>query len=155
MPVEVEPSRTLFYRPDPIFPVVGGDEVAARIAHIRNLEVADELGNVAAHPVLVRRLVARFMDSGIDRASQVFEEGAVEPVVDIGNNEIPVRRDGGTHVNKPPRKPDILIYIVIVAATNLTLGRRSRRNIASAVRTCKRHCHISSVQVRAPYRAAN
>src|SRR6185312_293238 len=33
MPGEVEPHRALLLRPDAVFPVIGGDEIAARVAH--------------------------------------------------------------------------------------------------------------------------
>ena len=56
VPGEIEPGRALVARADAVFPVVGRDEIAAGIAHIRDLQVADQLGDVAAHAVLRRRV---------------------------------------------------------------------------------------------------
>ncbi|MBN9159678.1 MAG: DNRLRE domain-containing protein [Myxococcales bacterium] len=102
MPSEVEPRRALLHRTDAVLPIVGRNEIAARVADIRNLEVAHQLRHVAAHAVRVGGCVPGLVDARIDGAPQMLEKGAVKPVVDPGHNEIPVRRDRGTHCRQPP-----------------------------------------------------
>src|SRR6185437_5293239 len=97
MPGEVEAGRALVARADAVFPVVGRDEIAARIADVGNLEVAHELGDVAAHAVLVGGRMPRLVDAGVDGAAEMLEEGAVEPVVNIGNRVVAMRGDGDPH----------------------------------------------------------
>src|SRR5690606_31653981 len=81
VPGEGEARRTLFARSGAVFPSVGRNEIAAGIADIGNLEIAHELGDVPPHAVLVGGRMVRLVDAGIDRPSQMFEEGAVEPVI--------------------------------------------------------------------------
>ena len=66
-------------RADAVFPVVGRDEVAAGIADHRDIEVLDQLGDVAAHAVLVGGRVAGLVDAGVDGAAEMLEEGPIEP----------------------------------------------------------------------------
>ena len=89
-PGVVEPHRPLVARPDAVVPVVVGDEVAARIADERELQIADELEHVAAEPVVVGGRVAGLVDAAVDGAAEMLEEGAVDPVVDVADPEIPV-----------------------------------------------------------------
>ena len=85
VPGEVEPRRALLARPDPVLPVVGGHEIAAGIAHDRDLELADQVDDVAPHAVGVGGRVIRLVDAGVDRAAEVLEKRAVKPVVDRGD----------------------------------------------------------------------
>ena len=109
VPGEVEPRRPLFARADAVFPIIGGNEIAAGIAHDRNLEVAHELGDVAAHAVRVGGRMTGLVDAGVDRAAEMLEEGAVEPIVDLRDRVIPMGGDGRFHVSSLPR--DFAVYI--------------------------------------------
>src|SRR3974390_3581332 len=53
VPGEVKTCWALLARAYPILPVVGRNEIAARIAHDRNPEVPNQIKDVAAHPVCV------------------------------------------------------------------------------------------------------
>jgi hypothetical protein len=97
MPGKIEPGRALLARTDAILPIVGRDEVSARIADVRNLEIAHELDDVAAHAVLIGSGVAGLVDARIDRAAEMLEESAVQATIDLGNGEIAMRGDARPH----------------------------------------------------------
>ena len=99
VPGQIKSHRALLARPNAVFPVVGGDEIAAGIAHERHVEIAHELHDVAAHAVLVGGWMARFVDAGVDRAAEVFEERAIEAVIDAGDGVIAMGGDGRLHVS--------------------------------------------------------
>ena len=89
-PGEVEAHRPLVLRPDAVLPVVGGDEVAARIADRRDLQRLHQLQHVLAETVLVGLGMAGLVDPGVDRPAHVLDEGRVQAVVDRPDPEVPV-----------------------------------------------------------------
>ena len=101
VPGEVEPGRALLARADAVLPVVGRDEVAAGIAHDRDVEIPDQLRDVAPHPVLVGGRVVGLVDAGVDGAAEMLEEGAVDTIVDPGNRIVLVRRHRRLHCSPP------------------------------------------------------
>jgi hypothetical protein len=72
-------------RADPVFPVVGGHEVAAGIAADRRVERANQVEHVPRMPCASAVGWPGLVDAGIDRAAEMFEERAVEPLVDLGD----------------------------------------------------------------------
>ena len=100
-PGEVEPDGALVLRPDAVLPVVGGDEIAARVADRRDLQRLDEVEHVIAEAVLVGRRVARLVDAGVDRPAHVLDEGGIESVVDLADLEVAVQR-GSDFQSVPP-----------------------------------------------------
>ena len=97
VPGEVEPRRALFARADAVLPVVGGDEIAAGIAHDRDVQRAHELDDVAPHAVGVRGRVAGLVDAGVDRAPEMLEKRAIDPVVDRRDAVVAMRGDRRPH----------------------------------------------------------
>ena len=83
VPGEIEAGRPLVLGADAVFPVVGRDEVAAGIADHRDIEVLHQLGDVAAHAVLVGGGMIGLVDTGVDGAAEVLEERAVNPAIDL------------------------------------------------------------------------
>ena len=77
VPREVESGRPLLARADPVFPIVGRDEIAAGIANDRNLEFANEVDDVLAHPVGVGGFMIWLVDAGVDRPPKMLQKGAV------------------------------------------------------------------------------
>ena len=69
-PGEVEPARPLLHRPDAIFPIVAGDEVAAGIAHDGRRQLAHQRQHVAAEAVLIGGRMAGLEDAAIDAAAR-------------------------------------------------------------------------------------
>ena len=84
-------------RPDAVLPVVGGDEVAARVAHDGHAELARQLEHVAAEAVLVGGRMAGLVDPAVDGAAHVLDERAEQPLVHLGD------REGGVDHQARPR----------------------------------------------------
>jgi hypothetical protein len=82
VPGEIQACGSLFSRADSIFPVVGRHEVAAGVADKWDLEVTDQLGDIASHACAIRRFMVRFEDASVDSPTEVLQERAVEAVVD-------------------------------------------------------------------------
>ena len=102
VPGEIEPRRPLLARADAVLPIVGGDEIAAGIAHDRDLEVAHEFDDVPAHAVRVGGRMTGLVDAGVDRAAEMLEEGAVEAIVDLRDRVVPMGGDRRLHVSSLP-----------------------------------------------------
>jgi hypothetical protein len=100
-PGEVEPLRSLLLRPDAVFPVVSGHEVAARIPADRSVQRADEVDHVLAHALGIGGRVAGFIDSGVDRTPKMFQKGPIQPLVDVRDRIGAVRRDPSFHCIPP------------------------------------------------------
>jgi hypothetical protein len=101
VPGKIKPRGAVFPWTDAVFPVVGRNEIAARVAHEGHVQRADQVGDVAAHPVGIGGRVAGLKDAGIDRAAEMFEESRIQAVVDPRDGEIPVRRDLRFHAGLP------------------------------------------------------
>ena len=115
-PRKIETDGPLGARADAVFPIVGGDEVAARIADQRQVQVANEFQHVAAKAVVVGGLVAGLVDAAVDGAAEVLQECAVDAVVDRCNLEILVNRNPRLHALPPPPifgVSGLLIYILL------------------------------------------
>ena len=98
MPGEVEPRRAILARTDPVLPIVSGDEIAAGIAHDRNLQLPDQVDDVLPHAVSVGGLMIGFVDAGVDRSPEVLDKRAVQPVVDFCDPVVPIGGDRSAHV---------------------------------------------------------
>src|SRR5215475_9245005 len=94
-PGEIESARTLVDRPDTIFPVVAGDEIAARIPHDRGRELAHQCENICAIAFFIRRGMAWLVDAAIDAAAEVLDEGAEEPPVGHADGIVTIEFHGG------------------------------------------------------------
>ena len=101
VPGQVEPGRALLARADAVLPVVGRHEVAAGIADDRHVELAHEVDHVATHAVGVGGRMAGLVDAGVDGAAEVFEERAIEPVVDGRDGVVAMGGGGRFHVSSP------------------------------------------------------
>ena len=106
-PGEVEPDRAPLARADAVLPVVAGDEVAARIPHDGDAELAREREDVATEPVLVRGRMAGLVDARVDAAPEVLDERAEEAVVDARDSERRIDREPGPGhpLTAPERSP--------------------------------------------------
>ena len=90
-PREVQSFRALFNRADAVFPAEPRDEVSARIPHQGHAQLPYGLHDVGAETQFVGQRMARFIDTAINRPSQVLDKGAEQPSVDPGNLIIPVQ----------------------------------------------------------------
>src|SRR5690606_17233801 len=77
-PGEIHAARALFNGPNPFFPVVARDEIAARIAHDRWCQLPHQIENVAPEAVLVRRGMSGFKNAAIDASSEMLDESPEE-----------------------------------------------------------------------------
>jgi hypothetical protein len=73
-PCEVEAYRPAGERPDTIFPIVAGDEIAAGIAHNRGAELAHERDDVTAETARIRARVPGLEDPAIDAAAEMLSK---------------------------------------------------------------------------------
>ena len=119
VPREVESGRPLLARANPVFPIVGRDEIAARIPNDRNFQFANEVDDVLAHPVGVGAFVIGLVDPGIDRSPQMLEEGAVQAIVDCRDLVVPIGDNRGAHRSSHSisRKFDILDLLPAAASS--------------------------------------
>ena len=84
LPGEIEAARPLLARPDAVFPVVTGDEVAAGIAHHRHVQLGKESEDIVAEAVGVGGRMAGLIDAFVDAAAKVFGKAAKETGIDNG-----------------------------------------------------------------------
>lgn len=110
-PSIVEPHRPLRAGSYSVDPVVVGDEVPARIADERQLQIANKLKDIAAEPLLIGRGMSRLVDAAVDCAAKMFEEGAVDPFVDRADPEVPMNRNPRLHANASP------IFVILFLAS--------------------------------------
>ena len=96
-PGKIEPPRAVLLWADAILPIVGGHEVAARIAADRRVERAHQFEHVLAHALRVRLRMSGLVDARVDRPAKMLEKRAVETFVDIRDGIGRVRRDSGFH----------------------------------------------------------
>ena len=97
MPRAVEAHGARLARADAVAPVVAGEEVAAGVAHERHAQLANELEHVAAEALVVGRRVPGLVEARVDRAAEVFDEGAVELVGDGADGGFREKREGCVH----------------------------------------------------------
>ena len=97
VPGKVKPHRALLARADAVFPVISRDEVAARIAHHGDVEVLDQLGDVAAHAVRIGGGVIGLVDALVNGAPEMLEECPIHTIVDLADREVPMRDDRRFH----------------------------------------------------------
>ena len=81
-PGQFEAPRPRLARADAVLPVVARDEVAARVAHDRDAQLADELEHVLADAVAVA-----LVDPAVHAAAHVLDERAVHALVDFRHGE--------------------------------------------------------------------
>ncbi len=80
---------------DAVFPLVGGDEVAAGVTYHGDVELANEGEHVPAEALGVGFGVAGLVDAGVNGAAEVFDEAAVETGVDGVLSEVGKNAQGG------------------------------------------------------------
>ena len=130
VPSEIKSRRPLLARANAVFPIVGGDEIAAGIANDRDLEFANEVDDVLAHPVRVGAFMVGLVDAGVDRAPEMLEEGAVQAIVDCRDLVVPIGDNRGAHHSSINiKKLDILELLPDAASSCASM--RARRSFAS------------------------
>ncbi len=78
-------------------PTSFGSKVAAGVADERHAELAHEVEHVAAEALLVRLRVAGLVDSGVDGATEVLDEGTEEFVGNGADGGLREKREGCVH----------------------------------------------------------
>src|SRR3546814_7487153 len=89
-PGEIEPDGALVLGADAVFPIIAREEIAARIAHDRGPQLADQREHVAAETVGVGGVMAGFVDAAIDAAAAMLDEAAEDVPWGGGDHEIGV-----------------------------------------------------------------
>ena len=86
-PRELPSFRAFLERPHSIFPLVPGDEIAARIPHDCHAEFPDEFEHIATESVLVSRRMAGLVDAAVNRPSEMLDERSEQARIGFPNNE--------------------------------------------------------------------
>ena len=97
VPREIQPGRALFTRPDAVFPIVGRNKVATRVADNGHIEVLDQLGHIPTHAVLIGRRVIGLINALIDRPPQMLQKSPIDTIVDCRDRKILMRDDRSLH----------------------------------------------------------
>ena len=82
-PCKLQAPRAVPDGPDPILPVVSGDEVAAGVPYQRDLQVFDQFDHVCPESVFVRFRVSGLKNAAVNGASEMLDERAEDPFVDL------------------------------------------------------------------------
>src|SRR5699024_5968989 len=146
VPGEVVAGRALLHRAHAVLPAVAGDEVAARVAHGADPELAGQGEDVGAEAVLIGLGVVRLVDPGVDAAPEVLDEGAEGAAAHGSDAEGGVQGegDGARHRAgdsqrhrraEPYRAPADRPRCNVVDNTTTTTGRRQA---PAAIRPARR-----------------
>ena len=104
-PGQVQAHRAVGRGANTVFPVIARYKVAAGVAHDGGAEFAGQLHHVAAKAACIGRGVAGFIDTGVDRAAQVFDKTAEDAPVKVRDGEVAVDdQAGGDHGVLPVKK---------------------------------------------------
>ena len=135
-------------RPDAVLPAVAGDEVAARVAHHRDAQLAGQREHVAAEAVLVGGRVAGLVDAGVDAAAHVLDERAEGAAGD--------RRDGEGRVEANEATNTVLLqecghgYLRLPTVRPPRQYRCRRRNATISGTIDDQGAHDDHVEERPP-----
>jgi hypothetical protein len=92
-PSQIEPPRPRRDRPHPIPPVVPGDKVAAGIADERHAQLAHQIEDIPAKPLLVGGRVLGFVDAAVNAPAQMLDERPIQAGIDLADTKILVEND--------------------------------------------------------------
>ncbi|MNE39708.1 hypothetical protein D3C80_1336740 [compost metagenome] len=87
-PGQFKRALTFFLGSDTVFPVIAGDEVAARIADNRNVQRTDSLQGVSAEAVLIGSRMSGFINTAVHSPAKMFNEGPVNSRINFTQSEI-------------------------------------------------------------------
>ena len=90
-PGQVQPMGTFCHRTDGIFPVEAGHKIAAGITHNGHVQGLHQIDHILAEAQLIRRGMTGLINAGVYRTAQVFNEGTVNALVNIGNHIVLVQ----------------------------------------------------------------
>lgn len=65
------PSLSVLHGANRILPVVGSNEVTARVSHAGDIELLEGVENVQTETVLIRKGVSRVIDTAVDTATHM------------------------------------------------------------------------------------
>src|SRR5579871_5032767 len=93
VPCAIEDSGPFLFRSNSIAPVISGDEVAARIAHDGNADRADFFDDILAQTVGAGMGRTGIVDTAVDGAAEVLQEGPQDTALEIGVHASGVETD--------------------------------------------------------------
>ncbi|WP_242500828.1 hypothetical protein [Tropicimonas sp. IMCC6043] len=80
-PGQIQPDWPFVHWPNSIFPIVGRDEISARVANGRDIQVANEGENVLTESMRIGGGMAGLEYPGVDCPPHVFDERGVKAIV--------------------------------------------------------------------------
>ena len=101
-PGQIQPLGPLLPGTHTVLPVEAGDEIAAGVAHQGHPQLFDHFDHVLAEALLIRLRVARLIDAAVNRPAQMLNEGAIEPLVHLADDEILMKNHACLFHGKSP-----------------------------------------------------
>ena len=102
-PGQLRSGRTLSFRPDTILPTESGYKISARITNDRYLKLPYQFQSILPKSLLIRKGAAFLINPLINRTSEMFYKGTIDPFVCFSGEEIFVHDDlRFFHCKNPP-----------------------------------------------------
>ena len=102
-PGQLRSGRTLSFRPDAVLPTESGYKISARITNDRYLKLPYQLQSILPKSLLIRKRAAFLINPLINRTSEMFYKGTIDPFVCFSGEEIFVHDDlRFFHCKNPP-----------------------------------------------------
>ena len=102
-PGQLRSGRTLSFWPDTILPAESGYKISTRITDNRNLKLFYQLQSILPEALLIRKGTAFLINALINRTSEMFYKGTINPFVCFSGEEIFVHDDlRFFHCKNPP-----------------------------------------------------
>ena len=102
-PGQLRSGRTLSFRPDTVLPAESGYKISARITNDRYLKLPYQFQSILPESLLIRKGAAFLINPLINRTSEMFYKGTIDPFVCFSGEEIFVHDDlRFFHCKNPP-----------------------------------------------------
>ena len=102
-PGQFRSGRTLSFRPDTILPTESGYKIPTRITNDRYLKFSYQFQSILPESLLIRKGTAFLINALINRTSEMFYKGTINPFVCFSGEEIFVHDDlRFFHCKNPP-----------------------------------------------------
>ena len=102
-PGQLRSGRTLSFRSDAVLPTESGYKISARITNDRYLKLPYQFQSILPESLLIRKGAAFLINPLINRTSEMFYKGTIDPFVCFSGEEIFVHDDlRFFHCKNPP-----------------------------------------------------
>ena len=84
-PCKIKSFWSAFNGADTVFPIIAGNEISARIANDRHIQLFNKLYNILPKAVFIRGRVTGFINSAVNRSAQMLYKRAVYSFIDFAD----------------------------------------------------------------------